>query len=122
MRGTVKYFDKTKGWGFITGDDQKDYFVHQTDIQMQGFRTLDEGDIVEFEAENSERGSRAVKVNPILTLGQMEEKAKKDGLHLVPAKDHVLGIAGWLIADSSSVLQAGETPMSLEELADCFAQ
>ena len=122
MRGTVKLFDKTKGWGFITGDDHKDYFVHQTDIQMQGFRTLDDGDIVDFEAENSERGSRAVKANPILTLGQMEEKAKKDGLHLVPAKDHVLGIAGWLIADSSSVLQAGETSMSLEELADYFAQ
>lgn len=122
MRGTVKYFDKTKGWGFITGDDQKDYFVHQTDIQMQGFRTLDDGDIVDFGAENSERGSRAVKVNPILTLGQMEEKAKKDGLHLVPAKDHVLGTSGWLIADGNSVLQAGETPMSLEELADYFAQ
>ena len=122
MRGTVKLFDKTKGWGFITGDNHKDYFVHQTEIQMQGFRTLDDGDIVDFEAENSERGSRAVKVNPILTLGQMEEKAKKSGLHLVPAKEHVLGTSGWLIADSSSVLQAGETPMSLEELADYFAQ
>lgn len=122
MRGTVKYFVQTKGWGFITGDNHKDYFVHQTDIQMQGFRTLDDGDIVDFEAKNSERGSRAVKVNPILTLGQMEEKAKKDGLHLVSTKDHVLGSSGWLIANGNSVLQAGETPMSLEELADYFAQ
>lgn len=122
MRGTVKYFDKIKGWGFITGDDQKDYFVHQTSILKKGLRFLDDGDIVDFDTEESEKGTKAVSVNPILTLDQMNHKAKKDGLHLVPAKDHVLGTSGWLIADSNSVLQAGETPMSLEELADYFTQ
>jgi cold shock protein len=49
VKGTVKWFDETKGFGFITGDhDAKDYFVHFTAIKTQGFKTLSEGQQVEF--------------------------------------------------------------------------
>ena len=48
-RGKVKWFNAQKGYGFITTDEGKDYFVHHTEIQGSGFRTLDEGQEVEFE-------------------------------------------------------------------------
>lgn len=49
MEGQVRWFDDRKGYGFILGEDGKDYFVHQTEIQMEGHRTLREGQLVEFE-------------------------------------------------------------------------
>ncbi|MFN6991281.1 MAG: cold shock domain-containing protein, partial [Fervidobacterium sp.] len=52
MRGTVKWFDSSKGYGFITGEDGKDVFVHFSAVQMDGFKTLKEGDSVEFDVQN----------------------------------------------------------------------
>lgn len=49
MEGRVRWFDDRKGYGFILGEDGKDYFVHQTEIQMEGHRTLREGQQVQFE-------------------------------------------------------------------------
>ena len=66
--GTVKWFNSEKGFGFITPDDgseSKDLFVHQTDIDASGFRSLDEGQKVEFESEPGTKGPKAVKVRPI---------------------------------------------------------
>ena len=58
--GTVKWFNDQKGFGFITRDDGgKDVFVHQTAIISKGFRTLAEGDRVEFEIEQGEKGPAA---------------------------------------------------------------
>jgi len=48
MLGTVKWFNATKGYGFITSEDGKDVFVHYSAIDMKGFKTLEEGDKVEF--------------------------------------------------------------------------
>ncbi len=48
-QGTVKWFNGTKGYGFITGEDGKDYFVHFSAIQVDGFKTLDEGQKVSFD-------------------------------------------------------------------------
>ena len=62
MRGTVKWFDAQKGYGFIEAEDGKDVFVHHSAIQMGGFKTLDEGDEVEFEVEQSEKGPKAMDV------------------------------------------------------------
>lgn len=60
--GTVKWFNSTKGFGFITGEDNKDIFVHQSSIQEDGFRTLEEGRKVSYDVEASEKGDRAVNV------------------------------------------------------------
>lgn len=60
--GTVKWFNSTKGFGFITGEDNKDIFVHQSAIQQEGFRTLEEGQKVSYDVEASEKGDRAVNV------------------------------------------------------------
>lgn len=60
--GTVKWFNSTKGFGFITGEDNKDIFVHQSAIQQEGFRTLEEGQKVSYDVEVSEKGDRAVNV------------------------------------------------------------
>ena len=62
-RGTVKWFNDSKGFGFIAPEDgSKDVFVHQTGIQGEGFKTLAENDKVDFETEQGEKGPRAVKV------------------------------------------------------------
>ena len=50
MTGTVKWFNARRGFGFITADDGKDYFVHHSDIKMDGFRKLKNGAKVSFEA------------------------------------------------------------------------
>ncbi|MCC6741269.1 MAG: cold-shock protein [Planctomycetia bacterium] len=61
--GTVKWFSDQKGYGFIAPDDGgKDVFVHHTAIQMQGFRTLQEGMKVTFDITQDVKGARAVNV------------------------------------------------------------
>ena len=63
MRGTVKWFNDQKGYGFIQPDDGgKDLFVHHSAIQMSGFKSLNEGDEVEFDVEQDPRGPKAVNV------------------------------------------------------------
>jgi CspA family cold shock protein len=62
-KGTVKWFNDSKGFGFIAPEDgSNDVFVHQTGIVGEGFKTLAENDKVEFETEQGEKGPRAVKV------------------------------------------------------------
>ena len=62
-KGTVKWFSDQKGFGFITPEDgSKDVFVHQTGIQGEGFKTLAENDVVEFETEPGPKGPRAINV------------------------------------------------------------
>jgi CspA family cold shock protein len=60
MKGTVKFFNERKGFGFITAEDGKDYFVHQSAI-AEGVR-LNENDPVEFDVEEGDRGPKAVNV------------------------------------------------------------
>ena len=55
-KGTVKWFDERKGYGFIAQEDGKDVFVHFSSISMAGFKTLAEGDEVTFDVEENERG------------------------------------------------------------------
>ena len=61
-RGTVKWFDAKKGYGFISQDNGEDVFVHYTAIQDEGFRTLDEGQPVEFDIVQSPKGLQAENV------------------------------------------------------------
>ncbi len=59
IQGTVKWFDNQKGFGFIVGDDLPDIFVHYSAIEMSGFRTLRQGDPVQFELVESPKGLQA---------------------------------------------------------------
>lgn len=60
--GTVKWFNDTKGYGFITSDEGGDVFVHQSAIMAEGYRTLAEGERVEFEIKRGDKGMKAEKV------------------------------------------------------------
>lgn len=61
-RGTVKWFSDPKGYGFISSDTQQEVFVHHSAIEGNGFRTLHEGDQVEFDIKTSTRGAEAARV------------------------------------------------------------
>ncbi len=60
--GTVKWFNDSKGFGFITGEDGIDYFVHHTSIQGEGFKSLTEGNKVTFDTEKGPKGPKAINV------------------------------------------------------------
>ena len=60
--GTVKWFNATKGFGFITSEDGQDLFAHFSAIQSDGFKSLDEGQKVEFDVEEVQRGPQAVNI------------------------------------------------------------
>ena len=60
--GTVKWFNAEKGFGFITGEDGKDVFVHFSAIQSDGYKTLEEGQSVAFDVEEGQRGPQATNV------------------------------------------------------------
>jgi CspA family cold shock protein len=62
MKGTVKWFNDAKGYGFITQPGGDDVFVHFSSIIGDGFRTLAEGEVVEFELAQTDRGLQAAKV------------------------------------------------------------
>ncbi len=61
-KGKVKWFNNQKGYGFITPDDGKDVFVHHTAIKTEGYRTLEEGQAVEFDIQQGPKGEQAVNV------------------------------------------------------------
>lgn len=64
--GTVKWFDSTKGFGFITPDEGgQDLFVHHSEIQMEGYASLDDGQKVEYEIGEGRKGPCAAKVIPL---------------------------------------------------------
>ena len=62
MKGKVKWFNDSKGYGFIEQDDGEDVFVHFSSIQMDGFKTLAEGQTVEFEVKAGDKGLHASNV------------------------------------------------------------
>ena len=62
MQGRVKWFDPRKGYGFIERDDGEDVFVHYSEVNMKGFKTLEDGELVEFEIAHTDRGPQAENV------------------------------------------------------------
>ena len=83
ITGTVKFYNVKKMFGFITGDDGKDYFVHISGFE-EGTRIY-EGDKVEFESEEGDRGPKAVNVKKV---GSAERKPKADKPKVDKAKTH----------------------------------
>ncbi len=65
INGTVKWFNGDKGFGFITSEDGNDVFVHFSQIQKDGFKTLEEGEKVTFEIVDGDKGPQAANVTPL---------------------------------------------------------
>ena len=61
-KGTVKWFNAEKGFGFITSEEGKDLFVHFSEIQKDGFKTLEEGEQVSFDVKDGQKGPQAANV------------------------------------------------------------
>jgi len=64
-RGTVKWFSNEKGYGFIEREEGEDLFVHFSEINCEGYKTLNQGQVVEFEITQSDKGLQASKVTPV---------------------------------------------------------
>ena len=62
IKGTVKWFNESKGFGFLAQEDGDDVFVHYSSIQSSGFKSLNEGQSVEFEVQDGPKGPQAVNV------------------------------------------------------------
>lgn len=62
MKGTVKWFNQEKGFGFITGEDGKDVFAHFSQIQKEGFKTLNENEEVTFDVVEGQKGPQAANI------------------------------------------------------------
>ena len=65
MKGIVKWFDAQKGYGFITDEEGKDIFVHFSALQMDGFKVVNEGDMVTFDVIDAEKGKQATNVTVV---------------------------------------------------------
>ena len=64
-KGTVKWFNNQKGYGFISDESGNDVFVHYSGLNREGFKSLEEGQAVEFEVVNGEKGPQAVNVTKL---------------------------------------------------------
>lgn len=82
MQGTVKWFDAQKGYGFITDEEGKDVFLHFSALQMDGFKVVNEGDMVTFDVIDTEKGRQAINVtvDGFMFKSYQEAKAYYDGL------------------------------------------
>lgn len=118
MKGTIKWFDTQKGYGFITDSDGNDVFVHHKQIKTGGFRFFQEGDIVYFELGEKPGNSRiqAINVEPVITLSMVEKALQEENLYLQPKKD-AYGNKVWLVVDENNFIQSGEQGLPLKELA-----
>ena len=72
MRGICKWFSAKKGYGFITGEDQKDVFVHFSGINQEGYKLLKENQVVEFEVISTGKGTQAVNISVIQNLNEVK--------------------------------------------------
>ncbi|MBR4764977.1 MAG: cold-shock protein [Lachnospiraceae bacterium] len=64
-KGTVKWFNNQKGYGFITDENGNDVFVHYTGLNMEGFKSLEEGQAVEYDVTEGQKGPQAVNVTKL---------------------------------------------------------
>jgi cold shock protein len=76
LTGKTKWFDPKKGWGFVTSDDGQDYFLHYAQLQVEGFKTTNQGDVVEFEVTQGEKGPMAANVVIVTPAPKSAPKAE----------------------------------------------
>ena len=118
MKGTIKWFDLRKGYGFVTDYEGKDVFIHYTDIQMENYRYFNEGDIVNFHVVVGGDGrKRAIHVKPVVTLQMVADVLENNGLHLQAIKNNSKE-KKYLVIDKSNNLQTDEKGISLVEVAE----
>ena len=118
MRGTVKWFNSQKGYGFITDSEGKEHFVHHSDIVMDGFRYLSKDDIVEYELGAGDDGrEQAVNVKLIVSMKIIEASLKEENMYIKTTKDGY-GVTRYLVVDGNNALQTDENGMSLIEVAE----
>ena len=116
MKGTVKWFDAQKGYGFLVMEDGTDIFVHYSGLNLDGFKVVYEDEIVEFDVIDTEKGKQAVNVTPILTMKMVEKALKEDNLHISNMED-VYGVKRYQVVDQNNILQSSEYGMTFLELA-----
>lgn len=117
---TVKWFNVQKGYGFLMDSETKeDVFIHYSQLQMDGFKSLHEDDMVEYElgtGAGKDSREQAINVKPILTMKMIEDSLKEDNLHIETMKDGY-GVTKYHVVDGNSVLQTDENGISFMELA-----
>ena len=72
MKGRVKWFNKEKGYGFINVEGEEDIFIHYSNIDMPGYKTLKENQLVEFDLIKTEKGNQAENIKPLKELQTIE--------------------------------------------------
>ena len=117
MQGTTKWFNNQKGYGFITDSEGKDVFVHHNNIVMDGFRHLNEDDIVNYELGAGKDGrEQAVNVIPVLTMKMVKDSLKEENLYVKTMKD-AHKVTKYLVVDNKDVLQTNEQGIDFLNLA-----
>ena len=117
MKGLTLWFGAKKGYGVINTKKGKNYFVHQSNILMEGFRKLDEGDIVDFEVGIGGNGKeQALNGNPVLTLQMIKRALRKDDLYVEEINKGDCN-EGYAVVDQNNVIQTGNNGMSFCDLA-----
>lgn len=126
MQGTVKWFNSQKGYGFIVDSEGKEHFVHHSNIVMDGFRHLNEDDVVNFELGTGNDGrEQAVSVIPVLTRKMIEDSLKEENLYVREIKRNrntmVMNALnmnkGYMVVNENDVIQSGENGMTFLDLA-----
>lgn len=118
MQGTVKWFNNQKGYGFITDSEGKDIFVHHSNIIMDGFRYLNEDDIVNFELGSGNDGrEQAINVKPILTRKMVGDSLKEREVRVIETKGEC-GETKYIVLNQYDAIISDENGMTFLELAE----
>ncbi len=117
MRGTIKWFNVQKGYGVLTDSEGKDVFVHYSNLIMDGFKALNEDDVVNFELGTGKDGrEQAVDVKPVLTMKMVEDSLRAEKLYIQIMKDDY-GATKYLVVDGDGIIQTNEHGIDFLNLA-----